>query len=565
MNNEHQIKNEVQAAFDQYLNVYFKQRNAEGIFSMLGDEMSAIGTAFDEIAFNIGLAKKIYLRDLLQVPNPIDYTIHNINVQILAETAGLVTAVVSIKTEIGASLLEMKGLRLSMVFKKTSGQWLIVHKHISLPAYDTVEGESFPLEDLKKRNLWLENKIREKTEDLITANLQLEQDIAEQKETESKLKETEEKLSIAIDQSHLAYWECDLATGTFTFKDRFYELYGTTAAWEGGYKMLASDYCQNFLIHEDQQKVPNDISRLLLDEIDNLELEHRIVRRDGEIRNIIVRTSFVRDTNGRIVGTRGSNQDITEMALAKEALRNSDAALRELNATKDKFFSIIAHDLRGPLAGLMGLAQIMAEDLPSLTMAEIQEIAVDMKNSATNLYGLLENLLNWARMQKGQILFIPETMLLLPLVDDSVATLRESAKNKGIKIDCDVPENLEVFAEKNIVQTIVRNLVSNAIKFTNRGGDVRISAILGAVGMVQIAIRDSGIGMDREMVGNLFRIDIKTNRNGTEGELSTGLGLLLCKEFVEKQGGFIWVESDPEGKSGEKGSVFYFTLPTLST
>jgi PAS domain S-box-containing protein len=252
--------------------------------------------------------------------------------------------------------------------------------------------------------------------------------------------------------------------------------------------------------------------------------------------------------------------DITDRQQAEQEINQKNIELQQINATKDKFFSIIAHDLRGPLAGLMGLAQIMAEDLSTLTMSEIQGIAFDMKNSATNLFRLLENLLNWARMQKGRITFTPEIMVLLPVVGESVEILREQAKTKKIQIDLDIPDDLEAYADKNIFQTIIRNLVSNAIKFTHRGGNVLISAFRATDREVQISIRDTGIGMDQELVDNLFRIDVKTNRKGTEGELSTGLGLLLCKEFVEKHSGKIWVES----KEG-KGTVFHLSLPNLST
>ena len=553
MNYEHQVKIEVQAAFDQYLKVYFQQRNAEGIFAMMGDEMSAIGTAFDEIALNKGLAKKVYLRDLLQVPKPIDYTIHNINIQTLAEKVGLVTAVISIKTELEASMLEMKGLRLSMVFNKTGDQWLIVHKHISLPTYDTVEGESFPMEELKKRNLWLENKIREKTQDLIAVNLQLEKDITERKRIEEELRENNELFSLFMKHSPI-YSFIKQVTPTeskvLVVSDNFKEMTGFLASDMVGMNMF------ELFPTEFAEKMTQDDWTVIADG------DSVVIREELNGRNYLT-IKFPISKQGRNL-LAGYVIDITDRYRAEQEINQKNLELQQINATKDKFFSIIAHDLRGPLASFMGLAQIMAEDLPSLTMSEIQEIAIDMKNSAANLYRLLENLLNWARMQKGQIMFSPEAVLLLPVVNDSVASLKESAKNKGIKIDCNVAEDLKVIADKNIVQTIVRNLVSNAIKFTNKGGKVCISALLGADGMAQIAIRDSGIGMDQEMVKNLFRIDIKTNRNGTEGESSTGLGLLLCKEFVEKHSGYIWVESDPEGKSGEKGSVFYFTLPILS-
>ncbi len=242
-------------------------------------------------------------------------------------------------------------------------------------------------------------------------------------------------------------------------------------------------------------------------------------------------------------------------------LREQSEELRELNASKDKFFSIIAHDLRGPFNGFLGLTQIMAEDLPNLTMIEIQEIAVNMRDSAANLFRLLENLLQWARIQRGLIPFDPEVLEALPIVRESLEMLYQSAKRKGIEIEVNVPVCLTFFADRNLLQTVIRNLVSNAIKFTNKGGKINISAKVTNDKNVEIAIKDTGIGMSPELVEQLFRIDVQTGRKGTDDELSTGLGLLLCKEFVERSGGKIWVKSIPENESSENGSTFYFTVP----
>ena len=237
-------------------------------------------------------------------------------------------------------------------------------------------------------------------------------------------------------------------------------------------------------------------------------------------------------------------------------LTEKNEELQISNSEKDKFFSIIAHDLRSPFSGFLELTQIMAEDLPNLTMAEIQEISVSMKNSATNLYRLLENLLEWARMKQGLIPFDPEIVELLPIVKESIVIVMEAANNKGIEIVCDIPDDMKVFADSKMLQTIIRNLASNAVKFTHKGGKVSLSAKSIGEKSVEICVKDSGIGISRAMVESLFRLDVQTNRQGTEREPTTGLGLLLCKEFVEKHGGKIWVESE-EGK----GSVFYFTIP----
>jgi len=239
-------------------------------------------------------------------------------------------------------------------------------------------------------------------------------------------------------------------------------------------------------------------------------------------------------------------------------LRRQSIELHELNVTKDRFFSIIAHDLRGPMGGFMGLTDLLTEELSNMSMAEIQEFLGSMRDSATNLFKLLENLLQWARVQQGGIILSRERVLFHPIVIESLEMIQESAKKKGITIICDISEELEVFADSNLIQAIIRNLVSNAIKFSARGGTVSISAKITEDENVEISVKDMGIGMNPFMVENLFRIDIKNGRPGTEGEQSTGLGLLLCKEFIEKHGGHIKVESEVG-----KGSVFTFNIPPV--
>ena len=198
----------------------------------------------------------------------------------------------------------------------------------------------------------------------------------------------------------------------------------------------------------------------------------------------------------------------------------------------------------------------MAEELPSLTLTEMQEISESMKKSAVNLFRLLDNLLNWAKMQQGLIPYSPEYLTLLSVITESVQIIDESAKSKIIEITYDIPTDLKLFADSNLLQTVIRNIVSNAVKFTPKGGKIIISAKVNDQKNVQISIKDTGIGMSSALIDNLFRLDVKTGRKGTEGEPTAGLGLLLCKEFVEKNRGVIWAES----VVGE-GSTFYFTLP----
>lgn len=249
-------------------------------------------------------------------------------------------------------------------------------------------------------------------------------------------------------------------------------------------------------------------------------------------------------------------RDITERKLNEEKFIQQNEYLEKMNTEKDKFFSIIAHDLRSPFSGFLGLTEMMADKLMSMSVNEIQKHATLMKGSAINLYRLLENLLEWTRMQKGVTVYKPEVFSLSKVVNECIKTSVDQATTKNISCEINVPEKLFVYADIHMVETICRNLTSNAVKYTPRGGSIIISTQLNEDNFVSISIHDNGIGMNQEIVENLFKIDRTFKRIGTEGEPSSGLGLLLCKDFVEKNRGRIWVES----KENE-GTTFFFTLP----
>ena len=257
----------------------------------------------------------------------------------------------------------------------------------------------------------------------------------------------------------------------------------------------------------------------------------------------------------KIILERKVEKQTFELKQKNDEMRVKNEELQTTNSEKDKFLSIISHDVRGPLGSFIGLTELMADGLQLYTMNEIQQMAESMKNSAANLFDLLGNLLEWARMQRGLVAFNPEKLILKDVFKESSEIFNQLARNKLILILVDIPDNLTVFADKNMLGSIVRNLVSNAIKFTHKGGEVSINAKATENNCVEISVTDTGIGMKKEMVSNLFRIDTNISRPGTDGEPSTGLGLLLCKDFVEKQGGRIWAESEVG-----KGSTFYFTL-----
>jgi two-component system sensor histidine kinase/response regulator len=241
--------------------------------------------------------------------------------------------------------------------------------------------------------------------------------------------------------------------------------------------------------------------------------------------------------------------------LQRKKIEEQRKELQKLNADKDKFFSIIAHDLRSPLIGFLGLTRLLVEEIQGLTQAEILGITKDIRNSSVDIFRLLENLLEWSKMEQGLIPLNAGKVQLRSVADESLSMALETARFKKIEICIDIPDFIYVFADSNLLKSVLRNLVYNAIKFTPREGRVNFTARIIGERNVIISIKDTGIGMSREMVENLFRINAQTNRTGTEGEPSAGLGLILCKEFIEKLGGKLCIETE-EGK----GSDFSFSL-----
>jgi len=256
------------------------------------------------------------------------------------------------------------------------------------------------------------------------------------------------------------------------------------------------------------------------------------------------------------------DKQILELKVKEQTIEitQKNNELQKSNAEKDKFLSIIAHDLRSPFSGFIGLSEQLADDLSGFTTAEIRKIAESLKVSATSIYGLLENLLDWAKMQQGRLPFKPERIHLSEIVNDCITSLRDPARIKKIVISVNISDDIYVSADINMLQVIIRNLVSNSVKFTNENGRISISAVSIPGNYIEISVSDTGIGMSSSLINKLFLIEEKTNRKGTAGEQSSGLGLILCKEFVEKHSGKIRVESEVG-----KGTMFYFTMPSVRT
>lgn len=249
-------------------------------------------------------------------------------------------------------------------------------------------------------------------------------------------------------------------------------------------------------------------------------------------------------------------QDITERKKADDLLKESEIRLRELNASKDKFFSIIAHDLKSPFNAILGFSDLLVEKIQDKDYDGIEELVDLIQKSSGRTLNLLMNLLEWARSQSGKVKPQQELIHAGELVSEATEALNDVAEHKSIAVSIEISEGDKIYADKAMAGTVVRNIVSNAIKFTGIGGKITITATEKGDGML-FTIKDNGVGMDKEDLEKLFMIDESFSSPGTLNEKGTGLGLLICKEFVEKNGGRIWAESEPG-----KGSTFCFTFPS---
>jgi len=263
------------------------------------------------------------------------------------------------------------------------------------------------------------------------------------------------------------------------------------------------------------------------------------------------------DQDGKISGYHGVSRDISERKKAELLLKEREIQLRELNSTKDKLFSIIAHDLRSPFNAIIGLSEQLIENINDFEVAESEKYLQLINLSAKNTLILLDNLLNWAKTQTGQNIYNPEKIYLSEIVREISEVSKSLAKIKDISLKYAHNIDFEVYADVNMLKTILRNLIFNAIKYTHSNGKIVISAVQNQ-NNIEITVSDNGVGMNKETRSKLFKMDANITTPGTANEKGSGLGLILCKEFVEKHGGKIWVKSELG-----KGSAFTFSLPVL--
>jgi signal transduction histidine kinase len=377
------------------------------------------------------------------------------------------------------------------------------------------------------------------------------QDITERKLAEDTLKTNYSILRIAGETAKFGGWSVDILENKVSWSDEVAVIHEMPR----GYAPLLREAI-NYYAPEWRDKI-SKVFRECAETGVSYNEEMEILTPSGK--RIWVRSTgeAVKDEKGKIVKVYGSFQDISCQKLTEEALKEHKKNLTELNTTKDKLLSIIAHDLRSPFNSILGFSELIIENITKYDVVRSEEYIKLIHSSAKHTLNLLDNLLDWAKSQTGQIDFNPENFLLQPIIEKVVNTLISSAIIKNISIDFFQSDKIVVCADQNMLRTILRNLITNAIKFTNSGGKISIYAV-SKQDQIYITVEDNGVGMDNETINKLFSLSNPITTIGTAKERGTGLGLILCREFVERNGGKIMVVSEVG-----KGSRVTFTIPAV--
>lgn len=374
--------------------------------------------------------------------------------------------------------------------------------------------------------------------------------ITQRKRVEQNLLKSEAMLADAEATAHIGSWEHIVDSGKTYWSKELYRIYALDQeVITPSIELVVS------MLHEDDKEIFRQTIENSISTGESYHIEVRITAADGSMKFVEGRGRAVFNSDSKVERMVGTLMDITDRKNSQLKLEAFLKELEELNATKDKFFSIIAHDLRNPFGAMKNLTEVLNDMYDDFSDEELRELLGEMKGVSNRLFALLENLLTWSRSQRGIIKFTPDDVYMFQLVRGCFELTEDSAKQKNISLTNNVPSDLIISCDHNMITTIVRNLTTNAIKFTPEGGSITADYSESEYGHV-ISICDSGIGIPEKDLDKLFRIDVSHTTLGTSQEKGTGLGLILCKEFIEKHNGRIWVES----KEGI-GSTFSFLIP----
>ncbi len=399
----------------------------------------------------------------------------------------------------------------------------------------------FRAKKIKSRKIELEELAEKKTNALIEANKKLEdnQKKIEQQSTElRKQKENQEEINVLLEerQEEIEHQALKLQIQANSLKESNDLLMQREQQIRSQAEML-----------EEQTESLQETNRKLLERQE--EIEHQSLK-------LRVQSQALEESNRQLEQRESQiRKQANKLEDQAEKLKITNEELEKLNATKDRFFSIIAHDLRNPINAILGFSELLSINFDDIADEKKIELNKIIYSSTKNVYNLLENLLQWSRSQTNRIKFEPTEFDISGVINENLILSKPNIKKKSLIVNTNFEKNNTIFADKNMTSAIIRNLLTNSIKFSNPLGEINISTVR-KNGFLEISVADKGIGMNEEMAAKLFRIDSAHSTYGTSGEKGTGLGLIICKEFIDKHNGSIHVETEPN-----KGSVFTFTLP----
>ena len=467
---------------------------------------------------------------------------------LLFDKKGVVTATNNAHSRIiGASKEEMIGFDMMNQLNDSKIKELILEAlNGNATSY---EGDYIATLTNKKSIIKLETVPIKDSNDDVIGGISIIEDISERKQAENALKESEQKLSSIFNNAIAGICILDLNGKYKYFNSHFAEMLGYERQEMKDFGYL------DITFSEDVEKSIEGFNRILNKKEQRARLEKRYVRKDGTVFWVDLSVAALLNDNGEVESITNIIVDITNNKATEQKNHEINQKLVEINATKDKFFSIISHDLRNNLGSFRNVTQLLLESYEHFSNDEMKESLSLINSTSKRVYNLLENLLEWSRSQTGRIPFNPEPFNLYLTVNNIVGLMKTNAKEKNIDLISEVPEFSYVYADVNMINTVLRNLVTNAIKFTPSNGRITLTSTH-FEDKVIVCVKDKGVGIPEQVISKLFRIDENHTTMGTANEQGSGLGLILCKEFIEKNNGKIWAEST----IGE-GSTFSFSLP----
>lgn len=422
----------------------------------------------------------------------------------------------------------------------------IIYKHLKacFKKRDRISKEERLVIDEKERIFFLQCNFIEPNMVMVHIN-----DITENYNNRKALIESEERFRSIIEKTPIGMCITD-ENGYFEFvNDAYCSIYKYTKE-----ELIGKHF--TIVVPEELQDTMNDLYKNFIKGEEELRGEWSVINKAGEIISIIADAVLIKGADHKKKKVTFVI-DITQRKKSEIQLKISQEDLKEANETKNKFFSIIAHDLRGPLSSFKNLSELLIQELDNISKDDLREMVELIYNSSDRLSKLLENLLEWSRLQTNKITINPQIFNLYDCIKETIDVMKDTADKKEIIISTDVDKSLQVYADINSLMTVIRNILSNAIKFTKNAGNIKFEAYKNDNLSVTLKITDSGVGISDENIEKIFSIDKKLSTIGTNQEKGTGLGLVLAKEFIEKNKGTISVES----KAG-KGTSFILKIPT---